>query len=155
MSLSDTITEWAEEYLSLRLSEYEHVEVVRGYLPTYLAWAPIADDPVIEDVLTGVTLTAEEDYIWDWDGRIILLTAQPQSIWRLTYTAGDWSQSPWGEIPDGLSDALTALDTSLSLDAGLYESETLGDYSYTLGTVFAAYAPSSLSTVRQYKRTIV
>ncbi len=123
-----------EEFCNIKLGS-EDLEMLHiGGLPSYTQYGPVTDI-TITDISTDVALTEDTDYIWDENGRIIPLVWLPVSTYKIEYTAG---------YDDDYPASLEYLITSVASDieeevaAGPYQSETLGDYSYSLGQFFAS-----------------
>lgn len=144
-----TATAFIETYCGIKLAEKEVVELHIGSLPAYVVWAPIFAAPEIVELPSLAALVEDVDFVWSQDGGIVDMRLVGVGRWRFTYTAGYSVANP---IPTALAELLVTLG-EMDLPIMSFQSERLGDYSYTLGEM-ARNAPSILSVLDGYRRLI-
>ncbi len=154
----DVAIAYVERYTGLKLEEIS-VEEIQSILPMATDWAPLFSAPTITCQVTGKTLVEEVDFLWDIHGRIIYLTPQYRAVYKVEYNAGYSGFEDPNPAPDALESVVDQI-TDMELDIGIFESQSLGDYSYRIGMTgrmretFQDF-PNILSILNMYRRPIV
>lgn len=141
-----------EKYCDVGLSSHGYVDYHYGepaYI--YLTHAPVTAIASIKNNTTGQLLTNGVDYRWQADGLVYFLGNIQQGELKVVYTAG------YAVIPAALMSALSKLTAGyLTMQAGGYKGEVLGDYEYTYGNHVGldAVVDSVKSTLDLWRRRI-
>jgi hypothetical protein len=97
-----------EKYCGILLEETEITDVYVGSPPVCTRWGPIAEAPEIKELVLGLELAEDDDFLWDTHGHIVYLRELPIGRWQITYTAG------YEEAPDELTELVGAIEADLA-----------------------------------------
>lgn len=155
-----------EAYTGYLIDKQDKEDVTEGDLPAFLAWAPLYDrDPTIYDVINEKTLTADTDFTWTTQGRIIdLRSYSTPTIWQISYRPGWDGIEPltgadtllYNYAPEWVEQAVSQLEET-DLPLSIVEEEEVEDYRYknAIDAALRQSAPSLMMLLDLHTRRVV